>query len=43
MKGYFNKKRFTAEECLKHPYLETLYKKCQDQNICNDTFDWDFD
>jgi hypothetical protein len=33
-------KRFTAEQCLKHPYLASTNAKLVE---CNESFDWSFD
>lgn len=32
--------RYTVEECLKHPYFESLVGEDEEEPICDRVFDW---
>ena len=42
MQGFKYYKRFTAEECINHPYFEGLHNSGEDLT-CSKTFDWSWD
>jgi mitogen-activated protein kinase 1/3 len=40
---HFNpNKRYTIEQCISHPYFETLHNP-EEEPICEASFDWTFD